>query len=88
MLVLTRKIGQSIIIGDKMDIQVVVLGYDKGKVRIGIDAPNDIPVHRHEIAQRIVNERYNNNDDNDVILLESLREADSIIANDKIYGEI
>jgi carbon storage regulator len=47
MLVLTRMIGQSIMIGD--DIEVVVLAADRSKVRLGIKAPQSVPVHRQEI---------------------------------------
>ena len=47
MLVLTRKAKQSIMIGD--DVEVTVLSYDATKVRIGISAPAEIPVHRTEI---------------------------------------
>ncbi|MBV1920421.1 MAG: carbon storage regulator CsrA [Pseudomonadales bacterium] len=55
MLILTRSITQTIIIGD--DISVSVLGVKGNQVRIGIDAPKDVPVHRSEIYDRIVNER-------------------------------
>jgi carbon storage regulator len=51
MLVLTRKIGQSIVIGD--DIEVVVLSNDDTKVRLGIQAPQAVPVHRAEIYDEI-----------------------------------
>ena len=53
MLVLSRYEDQSIRIGD--DIEIVVLGTDRrsGKVRLGIRAPKDVPVHRHEIFEKI-----------------------------------
>ena len=51
MLVLTRKPKQSIIIGD--DIEVTVLGVYGVKVRLGIQAPSDVPVHRTEIYLEI-----------------------------------
>ncbi len=54
MLILTRSITQTIIIGD--DISVSVLGVKGNQVRIGIDAPKDVPVHRSEIYDRILNE--------------------------------
>ncbi|AUF97512.1 carbon storage regulator [Pseudomonas sp. BIGb0278] len=51
MLVLTREVGQVIAIND--DIQIVVVAIDHGIVRLGIDAPRDLPVHRCEIYKRI-----------------------------------
>ena len=51
MLILTRRIGESLIIGD--DIVVKVLGDNHGQIKIGIDAPQDIPVHREEVYNRI-----------------------------------
>jgi carbon storage regulator len=54
MLILTRSVGQTIIIGD--DISVTVIHVDGGQVKIGIDAPKEIPVHREEVYDRIQNE--------------------------------
>jgi carbon storage regulator len=51
MLILTRNIGESIRNGD--DITVTVLGVQESQVRVGINAPWEIPVHRQEIYQRI-----------------------------------
>lgn len=51
MLVLTRKIGQSVVIGDA--IYCTVFGYKEGEVKLGFDAPRIIPVHREEIQNRI-----------------------------------
>lgn len=51
MLVLTRKIGESIIIGD--DINVAVLGIVGNQVRIGINAEKSVPVHREEVYLKI-----------------------------------
>ena len=54
MLILTRRIGETLMIGD--DIKVVVLGVKGNQVRIGVKAPDDVPVHREEIYERIVEE--------------------------------
>ncbi|WP_265494971.1 carbon storage regulator CsrA [Providencia heimbachae] len=57
MLILTRREGESLNIGD--DIKVTVLGIKGNQVRIGIDAPKDVQVHREEIYQRVLAERSN-----------------------------
>ena len=54
MLVLTRKIGEGIIIGD--DIKITVVELKGGGVRIGIDAPREMKVHRQEVFDRIKQE--------------------------------
>lgn len=51
MLILTRKIGEKVRIGD--DIELVVLGVKGNQVRLGVEAPKDVSVHREEIYQRI-----------------------------------
>jgi len=51
MLILTRKVGESIMIGT--DITLKVLGVRSGQVKLGIEAPRDLPVHREEIYERI-----------------------------------
>jgi len=58
MLILTRKVGEKLIIGD--DIVVTILGVNGGQIRIGVDAPKDIEVHREEIWKRIKEERKRN----------------------------
>jgi carbon storage regulator len=54
MLVLTRKVDESITVG--MDITVTVLEIRGGQVRLGIEAPKEMPVHRTEVFRSIVNQ--------------------------------
>ncbi len=52
MLVLSRKIGEIITIGSS--IRITILSFDRGIVRLGIDAPKSIPVHRKEVYDKII----------------------------------
>ena len=51
MLILTRRIGETLMIGD--EVTVTVLGVKGNQVRVGINAPKDVPVHREEIFDRL-----------------------------------
>ena len=55
MLILSRKMGESIHLGDS--VTVTVLGVNRGQVKIGIDAPREMSVHRDEVYRRIQEER-------------------------------
>jgi len=54
MLILTRRVGETLMIGD--EVTVTVLGVKGNQVRLGINAPKDVAVHREEIFQRIQRE--------------------------------
>jgi len=54
MLILTRRVGETVMIGD--DIAVTVLGVKGNQVRVGVNAPKEVSVHREEIYERIKRE--------------------------------
>jgi len=55
MLILTRRVGETLMVGD--DVTITVLGVKGNQVRIGVNAPKDVAVHREEIYQRIQKEK-------------------------------
>jgi len=60
MLILTRRIGERIFIGD--DVQIIVLGVKGNQMRIGIEAPKHITVYREEIYRRILRQKLERNE--------------------------
>jgi carbon storage regulator len=57
MLILTRRVGETVVIGD--DVTVTVLGVKGNQVRLGVNAPREVAVHREEIFERIKREQSN-----------------------------
>lgn len=55
MLILTRRVGESVVIGD--EVTVTLLGVKGNQVRVGINAPKEVSVHREEIYERIKREK-------------------------------
>lgn len=61
MLILTRRVGETVMIGD--EVTITVLGVKGNQVRVGINAPKDITVHRKEVYERIKHEQQGCNGD-------------------------
>lgn len=61
MLILTRRVGETVCIGD--DVTITVLGVKGNQVRVGINAPKNVAVHREEIYERIKREQQKISDD-------------------------
>lgn len=59
MLLLTRRVGERFMIGD--NVEVVILDVNANSIKLGIQAPKDVPVHREEIYRRIQLEKENDN---------------------------
>jgi len=79
MLVLSRKVGESIIIGD--NIQVMVLKVENGVVKIGIMAPSDVRIYREEVYNAIA--QHNKNAVKYDVTLESAMKLKEVINSDK-----
>ena len=62
MLILTRRIGETVMIGD--EVTITVLGVKGNQVRVGINAPKSVAVHREEIYEQIKREQQGGNVDN------------------------
>lgn len=65
MLILTRRVGEAVVIGE--EVTVTVLGVKGNQVRIGVNAPKTVSVHRDEIFERIKNEREGEREGTDVM---------------------
>ena len=64
MLILTRRVGETVMIGD--EVTITVLGVKGNQVRVGINAPKSVAVHREEIYERIKREQQSDGHDDEV----------------------
>ena len=67
MLILTRRVGEAVVIGE--EVTVTVLGVKGNQVRIGVNAPKTVSVHRDEIFERIKNERASTEEPRELLTL-------------------
>ncbi|MDQ2639054.1 MAG: carbon storage regulator CsrA [Pseudomonadota bacterium] len=65
MLILTRRVGEAVVIGE--EVTVTVLGVKGNQVRIGVNAPKTVSVHRDEIFERIKNERASSDESTELL---------------------
>jgi carbon storage regulator len=57
MLILSRKLGESITVGDKAEVKIMIVGVTGNQVRLGIEAEKSIPIHREEVFHKIKTEK-------------------------------
>ena len=75
MLILTRRVGETLMVGD--EVTVTVLGVKGNQVRIGVNAPKEVAVHREEIYQRIKQEKQNADGSSETLETEDVEASDS-----------
>ena len=75
MLILTRRVGETLMVGD--EVTVTVLGVKGNQVRIGVNAPKEVAVHREEIYQRIKQEKQNADGSSETLETEGVETRDS-----------